>query len=84
MTQPAGLASVSHPLIVMRRGVTFGDLRPHDPLGFGLTEAAPLSLARAKARGSARDMRAAGACGRGPGGNGLGVVDRGERRIVGT
>ena len=80
MAQPAGVAGVAHPLVVTRRGVTSGDLRAHDPLGFGLTQAAPPSLSRAKARGSARDMRAAGARGRGPWGNGLGVVDRGEGR----
>jgi hypothetical protein len=79
--EPASLAGLACLVIIAGRGLTFGDFRSHDLFGFGLGEAAPFCLPGAETSYGTGEMRAAGTSGRRrPGGDGAGVVDRGQGR----
>ena len=69
------------PVVVAGGGITVGDLRGHDLLEVGLGEVAPFRLSGAETGYGARDVCAADAMsGFGRGGDGAGVVDRGQGR----
>jgi len=86
--EPFGLVGVACPVVVLDRGLTFGDFGAHDLLDVGLGEPAPLCRPGTQASRGTRKMRTVGsgrgrriagrgATGRGAG-NGAGVINRGQ------
>ena len=60
MPEPTGLVGMAGLVVAARRGLTFGDLRPHDLLGFSLGKTVPLRFPGAQTGHGPGEMRALG------------------------